>query len=80
MTLLKPKLFTKIAFCSVLFFKLASLKSRIKTSLLSVPVFLWQLGMILQRLTQITPDGYLPVLRDMKTEYATHKWWNFRQL
>ena len=39
-----------------------------------------QLGMVLQRLTQITPDGYLPVLRDMRTEYASHKWWNFRQL
>jgi serine/threonine-protein phosphatase 4 regulatory subunit 1 len=38
------------------------------------------LGMVLQRLTQITPDGYLPVLRDMRTEYASHKWWNFRQL
>jgi hypothetical protein len=38
------------------------------------------LGMILQRLTQITPDGYLPLLREMKADYASHRQWNFRQL
>ena len=46
----------------------------------SLSLSLLQLGMILQRLTQITPDGYLPLLREMKVEYASHRQWNFRQL